>query len=236
MKSKKSKGYLDKAKHITTLIPKSIKMCFSFTIGFIAIIFLYTLLINKIIVSETLFKEVATNGPWINYYGSIFSGLISGFITIVGVYLTLNYYMDKDEKDERIKHIPYIRVDKWIEGNVNSSEFIIFNLEEQNDDTDNIKLCFTNIGLGTGIDILISKFNKNKYSSENEILILMPGESLNIIIYYDSGTNNIEDYNDIILSFKDIHNNTYEQSFTIDIKKFKATNITKPKLISKGNI
>ncbi len=190
---------------------------------------LYTLIINKIIISNSSL-EVVIDSVWVGYYGSILSGIIAGLITIAGVGLTLRYYMIKDEEEERKKHLPYIRVSRLTQRDKLFWTTVYF--EGSSDEKQTEYTCpveVSNIGLGTAIDVKIKKIIGNKNPDQSATLNLMPKEntSLTIVFYLID----IEETFKIEIEFNDIRGNTYEQYFTYDTNKSDVVELTEPELI-----
>lgn len=195
-------------------------------------ILLLTAIFNFIMTREAV-TSIAYDNYWIGYYGSIMSGLLSGGITFIGVWITIEYYKNQDKKEEISKRQPYLRISNKTEEENKIATKIVFDNDKSLYPPYTINCIIENIGLGPAIDIEIKEFSNNKKQFQESVINLMPKENCDIELHYVS-TKESDDHIILVL-FKDILNNTYEQKFEIEgLDDIKVSKISKPSIIDQN--
>ncbi|MGG6449337.1 hypothetical protein [Pseudobacillus badius] len=89
-----------------------IKLIFVIITAVLLLIFFFPLLVNYLFFTWRLPGIVGETSDWFvmfsTFYGAILGGIISGIITIVGVFLTINYYREKDFENDLINKIDHL--------------------------------------------------------------------------------------------------------------------------------
>lgn len=116
------------------IIIKLIKY-FGFTVITILILSMMIYFLNYIF--NILVKTNIISDKFISFNGSI----ISSFISILVIYLTLQYYFKKDKYEEQIKTMPYINVSKYNSSENNHTVYLDANICFLNYKKGNDKYC-----------------------------------------------------------------------------------------------
>ncbi|AGK98153.1 hypothetical protein [Clostridium pasteurianum] len=183
---------------------------------------------------------------WVGFFGSYFGAILGGVFSVAGVFLTLDYYKNKDseekEKDDNkkleerkftknsriLKVKPYLRIiNKTVE---NITEYQNINITVDNENyvknaninnnslkTKNITFILKNDGIGIALNIICRAENKKITKNDNYGVSLSVREKC--IVHLDVLSNvSAEDDINFIFNFYDIFENEYEQKIKIKIK------------------
>lgn len=112
----------------------------------------YKVLLGSVIIATPIFIYLllavipATPGigkeAWVGFFGSFLGGLFGGIATMYAVFSTLKDNKDREDKSKKLSIIPYINAE--IEFEENNKETTYF-------------FKFSNVGLGTAIELTINK-------------------------------------------------------------------------------
>lgn len=194
-------------------------LAFAITISFVAMYISF----------QTLY-EITTMGGNEEFYKTLFSSLIGGLSTILGVGLTVLYYMKrdlynkkKDKRDERLRIRPYLRAKKFgpkdEKGDYDFKVELSKKIIKDDVGLKFIELRIENIGFGPAIDIQFEfelPIPKDR-TKPSEKKSLIQNSYKDLVLYYDYFPYDNNEFIAII-KFKDLYDNDYEAHYTIRIK------------------
>lgn len=131
----------------------------------LVIVFGYPAIFNLSTYNPKLLADASGTDTWIGFLGSYSGSIIASFVTILGVFLTLQYSRDKDKEDKefniqsQLAQIrPYMQIETIDDDSVRSNANYLYLPKvcfEDNGDNDFIfvYIFLSNIGLGNAIGI-----------------------------------------------------------------------------------
>lgn len=167
------------------------------------------------------------NSTWLgsvaSYWGGVIGGIVSGSLSVIGVFLTIRHYKNSDAKKDRIKHLPFLELNilerKHINGVSLSKAYYIEGTNNRNDN--NSKLFLLNIkieNIGSGFaKTLVLQTNENIGGVECSRLIKVNDTTDLQIEFY---SNNVgESGLTFGIIYIDCMSNEYQQMYTIKFRK-----------------
>lgn len=201
---------------------------------------------------------------WVSFFGSCFGGILGGFLSVIGVFLTLSYYRKKDQykindentkkaeerqflKDVRILNVrPYLIIKNRTVPIIYGSDVQYINIQLYSKYYSNISpnnnstnLILSNEGMGTALNIRC-KIKTNEFANiSNYDVSLASKEKCEISMTIKCNLPCKEESFYFVFNFCDIFDNFYEQEVTIsveDYQEFSINNIQSPTLIKRTKI
>lgn len=190
------------------------------TISFLCIFVLVAIIVT-IIVAKFIQKHITTfsvgnemNSLWIgsfaSYLGGTIGGIFSGAFAFLGVFYTIKYYKNSDDKKEKSAIQPFLLVTAGANKTPNTG-FEVGEHSNKGDSKKNVNITIKNIGNGfanilvlhTGFNIGGIAYNKVLCSNESEC------------IYLKIDSNSLDDGVDFGIQYVDAMRNEYHQTYTL---------------------
>lgn len=175
--------------------------------------------------------NVGTGDSWLSFWGTWLGAIFGGFITIVGIYFTLqssNKQFEQSLKEQRESYesdrdlnlMPHIKIVQSSNHQYNDSQIIKFNNSNKNNGPKGSLVEVTNIGLGSAINIKVkidNQFGKSFIQSQEHTFDLGVNESRVIKVElsnYPDGEYCVQiEYSDIINHNKYIQKGKFVDNF-----------------------
>lgn len=211
------------------MIKKWIKHHIIYVVCFMSFIVLlgFPLFLNWLakILKQFGFVAVGGTSTWISFYGSYIGSIVGGILTLGGVLITLKFTRNQLKEEKRLATLPYLRPTiSVLPSNYEViQEPILFATSLLDNIYDKIKLHIEleNIGLGSAIEVSL-EFVGNIINDIYVMSSIKKDEKVKFYCELDEDLiDNTEDMT-MIFSFKDLHDNCYEQHMTILV--YKKTN------------
>ena len=183
----------------------------------------------QIIIEHFVIEDMQTwTSSLPSYWGGIIGGAISGFISFIGVFLTINYYRKSDAQKSRVEHMPFIyanfiRAEKH-SIDLSKAPFIEItnrNYEVNKNEIMLMDVDLENIGIGFANTLVVHVGQNLGGIGYPNLFKVGEKKHLQLRFYLDDA----EKHNDLMfgLQFIDCMTNEYIQMYTIHYSKKKIS-------------
>lgn len=167
------------------------------------------------------------NSAWLSsvasYWGGIIGGVISGTLSVIGVFFTIRYYKNSDAKKDRVKHLPFLELNilnkKHIVGvDLTKTYYIEGTNNRKNNDSTlflfNVQI--ENIGSGFAKTLVLQTNENIGGIVYNRLVKVNKTTDLQIKAY---SNNIVEEGLTFGIVYIDCMSNEYQQLYTIKCRK-----------------
>lgn len=177
--------------------------------------------VKYIVLMKTQFR-VAQSNDWIGFYGSYMGGLA----TLLGIWLTLGYYRNKDLEDGRresdktkLSIRPYFKVTNVTDFQNVEYHTVQFKSAEPYDIMKDVSCKFEiqNVGLGTAVDITFTRLYTYEKTVLAPTLTIQVGAKDYIEVTANGNISNFSGNTFLTVNYADLMGNRYEQDIIIKV-------------------
>ncbi|MBQ4052122.1 MAG: hypothetical protein IJD09_00515 [Clostridia bacterium] len=195
---------------------KIVRQTIIFLCVFVLIAFVITAIIAKLIQSHIVSFSVGNEmdslwiGSFASYLGGTIGGIFSGAFAFLGVFYTIKYYKNSDDKKEKSAIQPFLLVTAGADKTPHKGFTVVSQNDSDNTKKD-VNITIKNIGNGfASILVLHTGFNIGGFAYNK---VLCTGESDYVFLKVDSKA--LENGIEIGIQYIDAMRNEYVQIYTI---------------------